>query len=252
MYHVAIPTGDVTGHLCAKVHMHAHGRGNLYVYLMWACVFRHCDTFCRCSVSMQCTDCVTEVTLHPSLPVHELYQRLHQHLPSSPYTQGAIYLPVRDGPESPNQQESRVVLITKAAVPPPPPAPILLLRGDFKWRFGGKLEQSTSPPWSWMSEELCGKPYPYIARDFNGLHPRVGSTPTPRCPLHQSLKATSMLVNRRYFLADPSQSLCRILFGSIWAVPMHSITSKRHNCVHLAAGCQKNHTAAPFHGSQIS
>ena len=135
---------------------------------------------------MQCTNCVTEVTLHPSLPVHEIYQRLHQHLPSSPYTQGAIYLPVRDSPEAPNQQESRAVLITKSGLPPPP-ASILLLRGDFKWRFGGDLEQSTSPPWSWMSEELCGKPYPYIARDFNSLHSMVGSTSTPRCPYNQPL-----------------------------------------------------------------
>lgn len=130
---------------------------------------------------MQCTDCVTEVTLHPSLPVQELYKRLHQHLPSSPYNQGAIYLPVRDATESPYHQDSRAVLITKSALPPPPPAPILLLRGDFKWRFGGELEQSTSPPWSWMSEELCGNPYPYIARDFNSLHSIFGSNPAPRC-----------------------------------------------------------------------
>lgn len=121
------------------------------------------------------SDCVTEVTLHPSLSVNELYQRLHRHLPSSPYTQGAIYVPVRE-------HESRPVLTTETAVTPTPPTPILLLRGDFKWRFGGELEQSTSPPWSWMSEELCGKPYPYIARDFNSLNSMVGSTSTPCCP----------------------------------------------------------------------
>lgn len=131
---------------------------------------------------MQQADCVTEVTVHPSLPVHELFQRLQQHLPTSPYTQGAIYLPVRDGPESPDQRESRAIFITKSAAPPPPPAPILLLRGDFKWRFGGELEQSSSPPWSWMSEELCGKPYPYIARDFNSLDSTVSSTSTLCCP----------------------------------------------------------------------
>jgi len=140
---------------------------------------------------MQCTDCVTEVTLHPSLPVHELFQRLHHHLPSSPYIQGAIYLPIRDTQESPYPQESRVVLITKSAIPPPPPAPILLLRGNFKWRFGGELEQSTSPPWSWMSEELFGKPYPYIARDFNSLHSMVGSTSTPCCPYKSTTQSYS-------------------------------------------------------------
>ncbi|GAB7328930.1 hypothetical protein MBLNU13_g00789t1 [Cladosporium sp. NU13] len=86
-----------------------------------------------------------------------------QSLSSTPSTQSRTNPLVRDATESP----SRAVLITKSAVPPPPPAPILLLRGDFKWRFGGELEKSTSPPWSWMSEELCGKPYPYIARDFN-------------------------------------------------------------------------------------
>jgi hypothetical protein len=135
------------------------------------------------------SDCVTEVTFHFSLPVDELYQRLHQHLPSSPYTQGAIYVPVRDFPESPCQQGSRAVLPTNTAATPTPPAPILLLRGKFKWRFGGELEQSISPPWSWMSEELCGKPYPYIARDFNSLHSMVGSTSTPRCPyiIHSKL-----------------------------------------------------------------
>lgn len=135
----------------------------------------------RSPFPMQCTDCVTEVTLDPSVTVHELYQRLHQHLPASPYTHGAIYLSVRDATQSPYQQESQALLTTTPAVPSPP-APILLLRGNFKWRFGGKLEHSTSPPWSWTSEELCGKPYPYIARDFNSLHSMVGSTSTPRCP----------------------------------------------------------------------
>jgi hypothetical protein len=136
----------------------------------------------RSPFPMQCTDCVTEVTLHPSLPVHELYQRLHQHFPSNPYTQGAIYVPLRDATESPYQQKSHLLLAIKSAVPPPPPAPILLLKGDFQWRFGGELEQSSSPPWSWMSEDLCGKPYPHIARDFNSLDSMAGSTSTPSCP----------------------------------------------------------------------
>lgn len=157
---VATLVGDVTGRLRSRRGTHTACIYSLV--LVWACVVVIVTTRYPPS-PMRSTDCVTEVTLHPSLPVPELYQRLHQHFPSSPYIQGAIYLPVRDATESP----SRAVLITKSALPPSPPAPILLLRGDFKWRFGGELEQSTSPPWSWMSEELCGKPYPYVARDFN-------------------------------------------------------------------------------------
>ena len=177
-----------------------HGQ-RIYVYILISCpsvIVTFASSRPRSNAMNAPSDCVTEVTLHSSLPVDELYQRLHQHLPTSPYTQGAIYSPIRDALQVPYQQGPSAVPNTNSTEPPPT-ALILLLRGDFKWRFGGELEQSSSPPWSWMSEELCGKPYPYIVRDFNSVYSSmVDTTSTPRCPYttNHCSKAAPMLVSQ--------------------------------------------------------
>ncbi|KAM0721531.1 hypothetical protein Q7P37_002456 [Cladosporium fusiforme] len=106
--------------------------------------------------------CTTEVLL-PNLPLTDRHARLHRYLPSSPYSHGAIYTPLRDDPESPLSRRSGPQTTNRL------PSAILLLRGEFKWRFGGRVEQESSPPWTWRSEELCGKPYPYYARDLHCL-----------------------------------------------------------------------------------
>ena len=184
---VAALVGDVTGILCAReIYTYAGYSAKVCIYFVGACVLVIVTQLSMprsdaMSISNTSSDCMTEVTLHPSLPPHDIHHRLHRLLPSSPYTHGAIYVPIRDVLESLGQQNSRSTLVLKPAEPPPP-APILLLRGEFKWRLGGEIEQSSSPPWSWMSEELCGKPYPYIARDLNSLSSTVDSTSTSRCP----------------------------------------------------------------------
>lgn len=125
-------------------------------------------------------DCVTEVALPPTLPLVDVHQRLHRHLPSSPYSHGAVYLPVTEDlePLSPGESQGSTIAATSNA----PPPPILVLRGDFKWRFGGEIEHNASPPWSWTAEQLCGAPHPYVARDLNCLTLTDRPKPPSCCP----------------------------------------------------------------------
>jgi hypothetical protein len=95
----------------------------IYVYIHISCVsviVKFASSRPRSNAMNAPNDCVTEVTLHSSLPIDELYQRLHQHLPTSPYTQGAIYSPVRDALQVPYRQEPSAVLNTNSTESPPP------------------------------------------------------------------------------------------------------------------------------------
>lgn len=109
--------------------------------------------------------CLTEVLL-PCIPLPERHQRLHRHLPSSPYSYGAIYTPVEDIAEHRPRNEISTAVATKSSSVP---SAILLLKGHFPFRFGGQLERAFSPPLSWTNEELCGNPFPYYARDLRRL-----------------------------------------------------------------------------------
>lgn len=106
--------------------------------------------------------CLTEVLL-PALPFVDRHTRLHRYLPPSPYTHGAIYISV-DAPVKVQDPSDRV---TDGNHTYTASSNILLLAGEFNFRFGGRQEQHASPPWSWTHEELCGKPHPYYARDLH-------------------------------------------------------------------------------------
>lgn len=123
------------------------------------------------------SDCVTEVVLANPVSVVNLHQRLHQHLPSSPYRHGAIYSSIVEARKASHLKGCQRT--STAERNDHTPSTILLLRGAFKWRFGGEAEHNLSPPWSWTFEELCGKPFPYLARDLNCLTSVIRSTSTP-------------------------------------------------------------------------
>lgn len=116
--------------------------------------------------------CLTEVFLPPA-PLLERHQRLHQHLGTSQYTYGAIYAPLDILPSSAaagvvGEPDLRLSIL-------------LLLEDDFQWRLGGRSEQAHSPPWSWSSEDLCGRPSPYYARDLLRLSSPTASSPNLHC-----------------------------------------------------------------------
>lgn len=123
--------------------------------------------------------CLTEVLL-PCIPFMERHQRLHLHLPTSPYSYGAIYTPIEDTAESRPRDETNTAVATVSSSVP---SAVLLLKGQFPFRFGGQVERAFSPPLSWTHEELCGKPFPYYARDLRRfssvarpwLHPQRSS-----------------------------------------------------------------------------
>lgn len=125
------------------------------------------------------SDCVTEVVLANTISVVNLHQRLHRHLPSSPYRHGAIYSSIVEARKASHLEGSQQA--STAERDDHTPSTILLLRGAFKWRFGGEAEHNLSPPWSWTFEELCGKPFSYLARDLNCLTSMVRSTSMPCC-----------------------------------------------------------------------
>lgn len=121
--------------------------------------------------------CLTEVLL-PCIPLMERHQRLHRHLPSSPYSYGAIYTPIEDIAELHPRDETSIAVATKTISDP---SAILLLKGQFPFRFGGRLERVFSPPLSWTNEELCGKPFPYYARDLRYLDSAARPSLIPQC-----------------------------------------------------------------------
>lgn len=131
--------------------------------------------------------CLTEVLL-PRIPLLERNQRLHRHLPSSPYNRGAIYTPIGDIAEHRPPDETNIAVATKFSSAP---SAILLLKGQFPFRFGGRLERVFSPPLSWTNEELCGKPLPYYARDLRYLDSTSRPSSIPECSSMAILTALS-------------------------------------------------------------
>lgn len=117
---------------------------------------------------------MTEVVLPPTLSLLDIHQRLHKNLPSSPYCQGAIYTPINEASEESSCLQGTITTSASGS----PPSTILVLKGDFKWRFGGEIEHNVSPPWTWTSEQLCGAPFPYCARDFDCL--ALADRPKPK------------------------------------------------------------------------
>lgn len=127
---------------------------------------------------------VTEVLLSPALPQIERHQRLHQHLAASPYSQGAIYVPAGDTLESPAAEDCAQAIV--AGTPASPAGAVLMLRGKGRWRLGGRMAAVWSPPWSWKSEELCGYPFPYCARDLSCLASVQSPAHDAPCAYHAS------------------------------------------------------------------
>lgn len=129
-------------------------------------------------------DCITEVLI-ATVPPADRLARLHRHLPSSPYFYGAVYAPAKLDAESSSRSSatdthsSNGLMQTSTAS-----SPILLLRAEFKWHFGGGLEQVSSPPWSWRSEQLCGSPHPYYARDMTRFEVNDLPISMPRRSFH--------------------------------------------------------------------
>lgn len=116
--------------------------------------------------------CLTGVFISPA-SLLERHERLHKHLPSSPYTYGAIYSPIDSAP-SPTQHEV-------IGEPSLHLSGLLLLEDDLQWRLGGDSERANSPPWTWASEELCGHPRPYYARDLSLVSSLTVAGPRPHC-----------------------------------------------------------------------
>lgn len=114
--------------------------------------------------------CLTEV-FQPPAPILERHQRLHRHLPTSSYAYGSIYSPLDIVPS--------FAVAGKDGEPDLKLSVLLLLEDDLQWRFGGQSEHAHSPPWSWTSEELCGRPSPYYARDLNHLSTLKATSPSP-------------------------------------------------------------------------
>ncbi|KAM0720999.1 hypothetical protein Q7P37_003284 [Cladosporium fusiforme] len=121
------------------------------------------------------SDCVTEVPL----PSADSLQRLQRHLPRSSYTYGAVYEAA--------EWRNRCWAHSRAgqAVPDRFCATskyLLILKAEFKWRFGGRAEKRASPPWLFGSEQLCDTPYRNQARDLHRFRAEKREAVIPQDP----------------------------------------------------------------------
>lgn len=168
--------------------------------------------------------CLTEVLL-PCIPLPERHQRLHRHLPSSPYSYGAIYTPVEDIAEHRPRNEISTAVATKSSSVP---SAILLLKGHFPFRFGGQLERAFSPPLSWTNEELCGNRSPTTRETCAASVPWQGLGYTLN--VRQMVISTALSpkpTEKTSSLMRFNQIRRRTLCASASVVPLPSITSGR-------------------------